>query len=409
MIKPVKGEGVLQHSKGFPWEIYLLTGVVFMLGTAQFGMVGVLDEIATSTGLSLAEVGRLYSLYSLANAFATPLIMISMARQDRHRLLTRTLALMSLACLGTAYAQPPLTLMGLRALMGASGGVFYVTALFYASRLAAPGRQASAIATVITGFSASLILGVPVGRLIATAYHWQILYLGVGLGCLLAMGAIARFLPTLQGEAPVPLKAQWALLKQRRILTALLVSFTLFTGYETVYTYITPYISALTAVSSSGISSILLGYGFATLLGSRLGGALADRWGVPITLLSGLLVHVLLLILMSLLVRPSILFVALPLLWSWGIVAWTAGPVLNFNLVSQAPEASGVLLSLNASFVQLGLASGAMVGAEVLTHYTVDALGWFAAAIVTLAAVLSAFNLKWSRAAQKTALLTSLT
>jgi DHA1 family putative efflux transporter-like MFS transporter len=66
----------------------------------------------------------------------------------------------------------------------------------------------------------------------------------------------------------------------------------------------------------------------------------------------------------------------------WGMAAWATGPTLYSNLVSLAPEAAGVLMSLNASVVQLGMAAGAVVGGIVAGGPALGAIGWTGAAAV---------------------------
>lgn len=54
-------------------------------------------------------------------------------------------------------------LMFSRIVLAMRGGLYFVVATNYAAQLAQPTKRGSAIATVITGFTVSLILGVPIG------------------------------------------------------------------------------------------------------------------------------------------------------------------------------------------------------------------------------------------------------
>ncbi|WP_180247578.1 hypothetical protein [Bacillus sp. AFS031507] len=75
------------------------------------------------------------------------------------------------------------------------------------------------------------------------------------------------------------------------------------------------------------------------------------------------------------------------LLMLWEIACWTFGAVQNFNLVSLAPESSGIVLSLNSSFVQLGFAAGAGIGGIAVGGSSIMAITWISAASVVCAAV----------------------
>jgi DHA1 family putative efflux transporter-like MFS transporter len=79
--------------------------------------------------------------------------------------------------------------------------------------------------------------------------------------------------------------------------------------------------------------------------------------------------------------------VAISLLLLWAIAAWTFGPTQSFNLATLAPEASGIMLSLNSSFVQLGFAAGAGIGGIAVGGSSILAICWIGAISVTVATV----------------------
>jgi len=74
---------------------------------------------------------------------------------------------------------------------------------------------------------------------------------------------------------------------------------------------------------------------------------------------------------------------------------WTFGPMQNIHLASIAPEASGVLLSLNGSFSQFGFAIGAAVGGISIAHLPILSLYGIAIFFVVVALFLLLFSRKW--------------
>lgn len=107
---------------------------------------------------------------------------------------------------------------------------------------------------------------------------------------------------------------------------------------------------------------MLLGIG--SVIGSKLGGILADRTGISRTLFISMIVQFITLILVS--TVESGWVTTIILLMVWEIACWTFGPTQNFNFASLAPEVSSIALSLNSSFVQLGFAVGADIGGIVV-------------------------------------------
>src|SRR5699024_9975096 len=102
-------------------------------------------------------------------------------------------------------------LMVSRVILGVGTGVFVVTAYGIAAKLASKGREVGAMANVAVGYSASLVFGVPIGRMIAGTSDWKIIFWGIGVFSLLSVFVVTRTIPATEGDAPVPLGKQFAL------------------------------------------------------------------------------------------------------------------------------------------------------------------------------------------------------
>ncbi|WAH36378.1 MFS transporter [Alicyclobacillus dauci] len=373
------------------WKIYLLTLISFLVGTSQFAIVGILDKVAVSVGVSVSAAGQLITVFALANAIGTPIVILATAKTDRRRQLLMALDIILLGSI--LVALPGFAfLMVSYIVLGVGTGVFVVTAYATAANLAPPGRQGRAMSNVSLGFSASLVFGVPIGRVVAAAYDWKVIFWVIGFLTLLGIFAVARAIPSKQ--APVPLGEQFALLKNPKIAFALGVTLFVFIGYSVMNTYIPPFLTSVMSVGERNVSFILFALGTASLIGSKLGGFLSDRIGTARTLVGDMVVHALVLALLSLVARTTV--VAIPLLMLWAIAAWTFAPTQNFNLLSLAPEASGIVLSLNSSFVQLGFAAGAAIGG-IAVGGSVLAISWIGATSVAIAVCVAAISFGLAR------------
>ncbi|MCW3795668.1 MFS transporter [Paenibacillus sp. LS1] len=377
------------------WKIYMLAVVSFLVGTSELIIAGILDKVAASIGVPVSVAGQLITVFSLAYAFGTPVIMALTSRMDRRNLLIYSLVAFVIGNAMTAVLPGFILLFISRIVLALSTGVFIVTALMVASKLAPPDKQGSGIATVVMGFSTALVVGVPLGRVAASMYDWKLIFAGLGVLGLLAIVGMYFLIPKSEGEEPVPIGKQLALLKEPRIAMALLITFFWIAGYSIVYTYISPFLLSVTGMSEKIVSIGLFAFGIASLLGSKFGGYSSDKWGVSHTLIGSLLVHALALILIFIgAVSPIVMF---PLLMLWSFSAWTSGPTTQYNLVQQAPEASGIMLSLNNSVVQLAMAFGAGLGGVVVEQISLSSISWIGAIIVFLGAVTTVASLRFSR------------
>ncbi|MBJ6359748.1 MFS transporter [Paenibacillus sp. GCM10012307] len=377
------------------WKIYILAIVSFLVGTSEFVIAGILDMLASDIGVSVAAAGQLITVYSLAYAIGTPILIALTAKMDRRKLMLSALALFFVGNLITVSTTGYSMLMGARIILAISTGVFMVVALTMAAKLSYPNRQGSAIAKIILGFNLALILGVPLGRIIAGSYDWQIIFTGIGVLSLIAMLVLLPTIPKSEGEAPVPIREQLALFKNPRITVTLSISFFWILGYTILYTYITPFLLDITGMSERMVNIGLFTFGLASLIGSQVGGYGADKWGIPRTMIGGLLFHAGILFLLAAFSHSSI--IVLPLLMLWSFFAWSTGPVQQVYLIGMAPQASGIILSLNNSIVQLGIALGAVIGGIVVENISLTATGWIGGVGVAIGLIPAIFSLTMRR------------
>lgn len=374
------------------WKIYMLTLISFLVGTSQFVISGILDKIAASVDVSVSAAGQLITVFALANAIGTPVLMVATAKLDRRKQLLLALSIIFLGTVLTIALRGFGFLMVSRIILGVGTGVFVVTSYSTAANLALPGRQAGAMSNIALGFSASLVLGVPIGRIIASAYDWKVIFWGIGIFTVLGFIAIVKSIPSMESEAPVPLGKQLALLKNPKVAFALSVTFFVFIGYSVVNTYTTPFLTSVMSMGEGEVSAILFAMGIASLFGSKLGGFMADRIGTNRTLVISMIAHALALALLSIAVKST--FVAIALLMLWAIAGWAFAPTQNFNLLSILPEASGIMLSLNATFVQFGFAAGAGIGGIAVVGSSILAICWIGAVSVAVAIAVISVSLR---------------
>lgn len=380
------------------WKVYLLAIVSFLVGTSEYIISGILDKIAESFGITLAAAGQLITIFSLIYAIGTPILMALTASMDRRKVMVYALGLFVLGNI-LSFALPGYGwFVFARMIMALGAGMVVVTALNIAAKIAPSGKQASSIATVIMGFTASLIIGVPLGRMMAEAFGWKSVFGGIALFGIIAMFVIFIAIPRTKGDESVPLLQQLALLKNKKVAIGLSITFFWLGGYSIAYTYLTPYLLTVSGISSDLLSTALLIFGIASLIGSKFGGYSTDRWGVAVTLIGGMALHIMMLILLSIVTNSTAAVFAILILWSFA--AWSSGPTQQYHLATLEPRSSGVLLGLNQSMMQLSMAAGAGIGGIAVEKVSLASVTWIGGlgVAVAIAAILA---LPHSRSNQK--------
>ena len=259
-----------------------VAAIAFLVVTGETLPVGLIRDVARGLDSSVTQVGLAVSWYALvAAASGLPLTRYA-ARFDR-----RTVLVVCAVAFGTtqvlAAAAPNLwVFLAARGVAALTHGVYFAVATPAVVRLVRPEVKGRAGSRVMVGGALALVLGTPLGTLLGHAAGWRSAMALLGVVSLVLGVAVARLLPSLP---PPPGSAEAeggivATLRSRALAVVLLMTVVLVTAHFALFTYIAPYAEDRLGVAGQGFSVLLLVYGAAAVLGSSLGGRLADRWPV---------------------------------------------------------------------------------------------------------------------------------
>ena len=373
--------------------IWLTLGA-FAIGTEGFMIVGLLPALAQDLNVGVPAAGHLVTAFSLAYAIGAPVMAVLTAGLERRRLLAVAMGGFALANLLAALAPGYAGLLAARLLLALSAASFMPAASGYAAALGGLERRGRALSLVTNGLTLAIIAGVPLGVLVGEGFGWRATFLGVaGLAALSLLGILAR-LPRQPPGATASLGERLALAKRCDLLAVLTTSMLTVAGTFTVYTYLGVFLAGVVGLGPQGLALVLLGFGLASAVGTRLGGSAADRWGARPTVIlgSGLALLAYLALSLGAALGPTrAMPVLLPVILLWGLSSWGLITAQQVRLVALAPALAPVSLSLNSSAIYLGSAMGAAVGALVIADGAVARLGWVAAgfSLAALVAVLA--------------------
>ncbi|MBP1904589.1 DHA1 family putative efflux transporter-like MFS transporter [Paenibacillus turicensis] len=367
--------------------IYILALAIFLIGTIEYIITGVIDMMAVDMGVSTSEVGLFVTVFALSAAIIAPILIALTINMDRKKLLLITLGIFiasnALMLTNLSYE----IVLWVRIIQGASGGITTVVAMAVATRLVEPEKRGNAIGIILMGLSSSLVLGVPIGTFFSELFGWRLLFIFIGLLSLLPWLIIFKKVPSIKEEEKVTLKIQLAILGNSKILTALVITLLYIGGYATLFTYITPFLQATSQLSITQISGILFLAGVCSFIGSKMGGQLADAKGSKFTILLGLLLQGITLLLFA--VAGFNLVVLIIVLMIFMLATWSISPAQQLYLVTLAPQNPDIALSVNTSFIQFGFALGSGLGGLVISQTSVQYLNWVGLAAVALSLLLA--------------------
>ncbi|EPY09829.1 MFS transporter [Paenibacillus alvei] len=370
--------------------IYLLALGAFIIGTVDFITVGILNMIAADMNVSIGMAGQLVTIFSISFVIGSLILVALTIRFERKKVLLYSLAIFLVGNLTAFLSTRFEILMVSRVLLAASGGLFTVIATVFAAKLAPPGKQGAAIATVTTGFSAALVFGMPIGTLLTSYMDWHFIFLIMGAITMLLIIMLAWMIPTAPGQTPIPLKEQLLIIKDKRVFSGLLTTLFWIIGYTITFTYISPLLQEIGHFSVEMISTALLFLGIFAFIGSRFGGYASDKWGANVTIRSSLVLHVLALI--ALPVALGSTWGAMVTIMVWGFSSWTTTTANQIYLISLKSSASEIILSYQTAVLNIGISLGAAVGGVLVERVPIFHFGWISSVMVLIALVTASYS-----------------
>ncbi|WP_226351727.1 MFS transporter [Pseudonocardia sp. ICBG601] len=369
---------VLQASGRMPWptlSILALGG--FAIGTEGFVVAGILGGIARDLDVPVAVAGQTVTVFAVAYAVGAPLLTGLTSGVRLRRVLVTSMALFAVFNLLAAAATSIWMLDLWRALCAGAAGLYLPAAAGAASRLVPDRYRGRALAVVLGGQSAGTVLGAPLGIVVEQQLSWRGTFVLVAGLALVAVVGLALRGPAVGTADPLPLRERLAPLRSPELLLSLVVTTVGMTGGYAPYTYLGPLFGPDPDIGERWLSLLVAAFGLGGVLGAWCGGSLADRWGAQraISVSLGLMTLNFVLSPLTATTLPS----ALAFLVAWGITGWAFLPAQQHKLVGLMAGQAPLVISLNASAVYVGIASGAALGGVVVATVGAGSL-WMVAA-----------------------------
>jgi len=368
-----------------PLPILALAIASFCIGTTEFVIMGLLPEVAADLGVSIPSAGLLVTGYALGVVFGAPVIAIATAHMPRKPVLVALASLFVVGNLFCAIAPNYWTLMAARVITAFGHGAFFGIGSVVAAGLVPRNKRASAIALMFAGLTLANILGVPGGTALGEAFGWRSTFLAVVLIGLLSVAAIAWLVPAGVAEpSGGGLSGELRVLGKLQVWLAMLVSALSSASLFAMFTYIKPYLTEVSGLSTATVTWVLLLFGGGMTIGNIIGGRLAD-WKLMPTVIGTLLTLVLLF--GCFIALGTIPLAAVAIVFLWGLLVFIIVPPLQMRVVETAAEGPNLAATLNQGAFNAGNALGASVGGLALSWGLSYAQLPLVAAFITLLAV----------------------
>jgi MFS transporter, DHA1 family, inner membrane transport protein len=345
----------------------------FGIGTGEFGIMGLLPNVAGDIGVSIPRAGHFISAYAVGVVVGAPIIAVLAARLPRRMLLLALMAAFAAGNFASALAPDYGWLVVLRFLTGLPHGAYFGVASLVAADMAQPNQRARAVGRVMLGLTVATLLGVPLSTAFGQTLGWRAAFAAVGAIGGLAILLIWRFVPAVSADADASPVRELGALRRPQVWLTLGIGAIGSGGMFAVYSYITPLLVDVTGIRESTVPFVLCVFGAGMIIGNVVGSRLADSALLP-TIGGVLIWNAVMLGMLVFTAGHAWLAVVNVLLIGTG---FAHVPALQTRLMDVAADAQTLAAALNHSAFNVANALGAWVGGITITAgYGWTSTGW---------------------------------
>ncbi|GAA1730101.1 Cmx/CmrA family chloramphenicol efflux MFS transporter [Brachybacterium phenoliresistens] len=377
-----------------PLVLFLLALAVFVMGTSEFMLAGLIPAIAADLDVPLGAAGLLTSAFAGGMVLGAPLMAV-LARRWPPRSTLLACLLVFAGCHAVAALTPRFPiLLGTRALSALACAGFLAVALSTATNLVPAHRTGRALAILLSGTTLATIAGVPAGALLGTAMGWRATFWAIALLCIpAALGVLAgmRRTPAPSARTAGPdLRSELAALGSSTLLRAMALAALVNAGTFAAFTYLAPVVTEVAGLADGWIPVALMAFGIGSFLGVTIAGRLSDRWPGPLLAVGGPMLLIGWVALALLASRPVLL---LALVLVQGMVSFGVGSTLVARVLRAASGAPTMGGACATAALNIGAAAGPGLGALGLSaDRGVLAPIWVAAGLTAAALTVMALS-----------------
>lgn len=361
--------------------ITILTLGVFGIINTEMGVVGIIPQIAERFDVTVSTAGLCVSVFALAVSVAAPVLPLLFSGINRRTMMLAALILFVASNILSMVTDSFAVLLTARALPAFLHPV-YVAMAFTLAAAATKDEPSRGIARVFVGVSAGMVLGVPMTTFVTT--HWSYeaamgIFAVINTVVLVATFFLVPDMPAKQHNPGHQLRV----LKKPSLWLGV-TAFTCINGAMFgFFSFMSEFLHKVSAFSFDAVSSVLLAYGIANIVGNMLAVRVFGHYKKFFTQ-AGPAVMLMLYVLLYLFSANSIATAALVVLL--GICAGfinISGQYMISSAAREAPDFSNGLFLTAANF---GTAMGTMLcGIFISLQGTRAAL--FATCILLLASL----------------------
>lgn len=346
--------------------VFILTAGVFGIINTEMGVIGILPLIAENFHVTVPQAGWTVSIFALVVAISAPIMPLLFSGINRKKVMLLALGIFTLSNVISMLTSNFTVLLLARALPAFLHPVYVSMAFTVAAASVSKEKAPKAVAKVFIGVSAGMVLGVPVTSYIASEVSFMMGMAFFTVVNALVFIATILFVPSMPVKEKISYGTQLNVLKKKIVWYAIFAVTLINGALFGFFSYMSDFLKTVTGVSYNVISTLLLIYGLANIVGNVIAGKqlaanpVRSMIFIPFALVSA---YVCLFILGEWLAAMAIIILLL------GILAGYGQNTMQYMITQAAPEAPDFANGLYLLSANLGTTLGAAVCGVFITFF----------------------------------------
>ena len=372
---------------------------VFIVGMVEMMVAGIMNLMSDDLGVSEAIIGQLVTLYALTFAICGPILVKLTNRYPARPVLLWTLVIFVVGN-GIIAVAPNFTILVMgRRLSSAAASLIIVKVLALTAMLTIPKNRGKMIGVVYTGFSGANVFGVPIGTMIGDWIGWRFTFVFIIVISLIAGLLMLKYLPTttelnqanrMYNNVSDDNQVTSHIVRPVEIIKFLAITLLILIANSVTFVFINPLILE-NGHSMGYVSLALLVNGVAGVVGTSMGGVLADKLTSKRWLIIAFSVFIVVMLAINLILSTTVLL--LVGLFIWNIVQWSTNPAIQSGIIEHVEGDTSQVMSWNMSCLNAGIGLGGIIGGLVVSNMNVEAVT-FVSAFIGLLGLIIVITLK---------------
>ena len=372
---------------------------VLIVGMVEMMVAGIMNLMSDDLGVSEAIIGQLVTLYALTFAICGPILVKLTNRYPARPVLLWTLVIFVVGN-GIIAVAPNFTILVIgRILSSAAASLIIVKVLALTAMLTIPKNRGKMIGVVYTGFSGANVFGVPIGTMIGDWIGWRFTFVFIIVISLIAGLLMLKYLPTttelnqanrMYNNVSDDNQVTSHIVRPVEIIKFLAITLLILIANSVTFVFINPLILE-NGHSMGYVSLALLVNGVAGVVGTSMGGVLADKLTSKRWLIIAFSVFIVVMLAINLILSTTVLL--LVGLFIWNIVQWSTNPAIQSGIIEHVEGDTSQVMSWNMSCLNAGIGLGGIIGGLVVSNMNVEAVT-FVSAFIGLLGLIIVLTLK---------------